>query len=103
MHNEDRTRRRLLAGAENRDEEASLIPEFPTNASLLVYSKPSDPPLPHPPILTSIYRDIQKVNRLDARCLGAMLAKSCTSFQQSLFTSCMNPVTLMCPLDDITA
>lgn len=56
MHKQDRTRRRLLAGAENRDEEASLIPKFPTNASLLVYSKPSDPAHPSWHLYTEIYR-----------------------------------------------
>lgn len=46
------------------------LPELPQNATLTVYSKRSAPP---PPLLTSIYRDIQKVNRLDAQCLDLLL------------------------------
>lgn len=49
MHKQDRTRRRLLEGAESRDEEAGSFPESPTHASLLVYSKPFD-------LYTEIYR-----------------------------------------------
>lgn len=52
------------------------FPEFPQNATLTVYTANVLHP---PPLLTSIYRDIQKVNRLDAQCLDLMSAESFTS------------------------
>ncbi len=56
------------------------FPEFPTkcNTDCLQQNVLQQPPQP-PLLLTSIYRDIQKVNRLDAQCLDLMSAESFTS------------------------
>lgn len=68
MHKQDRTRRRLLAGAENRDEETSSIPKYPTNAT----ANPLHPPT-HPDIYIQRYTEGKQAG--------------CTMFRLQSFTS----------------